>query len=219
MVDKELINTGIILVDLDGTIVNERINNTFDFLREYLRYRYKIVGIIRYKLAVMFISLISNLTKNEIFLRNLSITLCVIGVNIRDFVKFAVKCWLPYVLRNINVDVLNFIRKLEHKGYTPIMLTACIEVPATLISKYLGFKMCIATKLRFFGPLIIGISEDTYGHLKFASASRLLGFKQVQQAIYIADEASIAAEKAALYVNKIYSVNKMDNTPSLMWHV
>jgi len=218
MIDADSANFKLALIDLDGTVVDEKINNTFDFLREYLRYRYGVIGIVRYRLVVVFTSFLSKVIKNEVFLRKLFITLCTVGLNIKDLVKYAIKCWLPYILSNVNVDVLNFLRSLKHEGYTLIMLTSCIEVPAMLISNRLGFEGCIATRLRLFGPLILGISEDTYGHLKFESARRLLGCKQVQQAIYVADSASIAIEKASLYVNKVYCVNKKhscDKTISL----
>jgi len=208
MIDADSVNVKLALIDLDGTVVDEKINNTFDFLREYLRYRYGVIGIARYKLAVILTSLLSKVIRNEVFLRKLFITLCTAGLNVKDLVKYAIKCWIPYILSNVNVDVLNFLRSLKHEGYTLIMLTSYIEVPAMLISNRLGFKGCIATRLRLFGPLILGISEDTYGPLKFESARRLLGRKQVQQAVYVADSASIAIEKASLYVNKVYYVNK-----------
>ncbi|MEM4489333.1 MAG: HAD family hydrolase [Desulfurococcaceae archaeon] len=208
MVDADSIDVKLALIDLDGTVVDEKINNTFDFLREYLRYRYGVIGVARYKLAMILTSLSSKVIRNEVFLRKLFITLCTFGLNIKDLAKYAIKCWLPYILNNLNIEVLNFLRSLKQEGYTLIMLTSCIEVPAMLISNRLGFKKCIATRLRLFGPLIVGISEDTYGPLKFESARRLLGCKHVQQAIYVADSASLAIEKASLYVNKVYCVNK-----------
>jgi len=209
LISNGSINTRFILVDLDGTIVDEKINNTFDFLKSYLKYKYNIMGIARYRLATLFTLLASKIIENnDVFLRNLFIKLCIVGLDIRDLIKFTVKYWLPHISHTVNIDVLNFVRKMKKEGYIPIMLTSCIEVPARLISNYLEFEGCIATKLRLFGPLIVGISEDTYGPLKFESARRLLGCKQVQQAIYVADSASLAIEKASLYVNKIYCVNK-----------
>ncbi|MEM1717689.1 MAG: HAD family hydrolase [Desulfurococcaceae archaeon] len=208
MMDNNSVDVKLAFFDLDGTIVDEKINNTFDFLKFYLKHKYGIIGVMRYKLVSLITWFIFKVFKNEAFIRKLFITLCIFALKIDDLIQFAIKYWLPYVTRYVNVDVLNFVRKLEHEGFVPIILTACIEVPAMLISSHLGFEGCIATKLKLFGPLIVGISEDTYGPLKFESARRLLGCKQVQQAIYVADSASLAIEKASLYVNKIYCVNK-----------
>jgi len=193
-------------VDLDGTITNKGVNNTFDFLRSYF-YSYGIFGIIRYYLAKLASGLLGKLAGNEVISRRLFLALCTFGLRRSRLCDYAVRQWLKLIKIHINSTVLDLIRKLREQGYSLIMLTSCIEIPSCSIADSLDFEQCIATKFRYLGDLIIGISEDTHGQLKLQVAREKYGSNFLKHSAYIVDLESAKIESPHKFFDKIYLID------------
>jgi phosphoserine phosphatase len=197
----------VLFVDLDGTITDPSVNNTFDFLKSYLYGNYGILGIIRYHLSGLISKLLYKLVKDEALSRRLYLVLCTFGLKKSELRKYATKYWLKLVKNHMNDDVLILIGRLRDQGYSPILLTSCIEIPACQIAKFLKFEECIATRFRYLGDLIVGIAEDTYAYLKFQVVRGKYGSRIFRHAIYIVDLESAKMEYPHKFFNGIYIIS------------
>lgn len=108
----------------------------------------------------------------------------------------------------MNTITLDLIRELRSQGYSPVLLTACIEIPACQVAKSLGFEACIATKFKYIGDLIIGICEDTHACLKFRAVKNNYGSGIFKRSIYVVDLESAKIEYPHKFFNKIYLINR-----------
>jgi phosphoserine phosphatase len=201
------LRTQLLFVDLDGTIIASNINNTFDFLRSYL-YNYGIPGIIRYRLARLVSGVLFRFLKNDIVSRRFYLLISVFGMKKEELCGYAIEYWLKLIKNYLNKEVLYLLQKLRDKGYKPVLLTSCIEIPACLIAKFLGFEECIATTFRCLGDLIVGIAKDTHACLKLRIAVKRYGADAVKHATYIVDSQSASAEHPYEFIDNIYIIDK-----------
>jgi len=207
----------ILFVDLDGCITSSSINNTFDFLKSYL-YSCGTFGVIRHGLARLASGLLNLLVRNEVISRRVFLILCTFGLRKSKLFEYATKYWLKLIKNYMNGITLDLIRKLRGQGYSPVLLTSCIEIPACQIARSLRFESCIATRFRYLGDLIIGIREDTYAHLKFQVIRNRYGNNVLKHSAYIVDLESAKIEYPHKLFSKIYLISTKENERLRIYH-
>jgi len=192
-------------IDLDGTLTRPNINNTFDFLNGYLWYRYRMLGVLRYKLTGFIVNAFTKMFGlNEHVSRKLFLTLCLFGTRKERLYEYAVRYWLKIVRENLNFALFNLIIKLRREGYTRFFLaTACTEIPACTVARFLGFEDCVATKFKYIRNLVVGVLEDTYGNLKLYLIAKKYGASIFEKSIYFVDAESAKIEKPWKFFRKI----------------
>jgi len=193
----------LIIVDLDGTLTLPHVNNTFDFLKLLLFENYGILGYVKYIIASRIVSILNKVSRNEIALRRVYITLLSFGIKYNTLVRYALERWIPRIIPYLNMELIKAIEELKKKGYRVILATACIEIPAKIYCKLLRLDDCISTELKILHGMVIGVSTDTYGFLKFITLLRRYSMKSLVNAIYIADKSSVNIEHADKFVKKI----------------
>jgi len=194
----------VVFVDLDGTTTRPSINNTFDFLKGYLRYRYRMLGVLKYKLIGFIVNVLTKIFGlSEYISRELFLTLCLFGTRREHLYEYAVKCWLKVVKKNLNHALLDLIKKLKSRGYKVSLTTACIEIPACVIARFLGFEDCLATKFKYVKNMVVGISEDTYGYLKLYLIAKKYGTSIFKKSVYFVDAESAKIEKPWRFLKKV----------------
>lgn len=195
----------IMFVDLDGTVTGAAINNTYDFLRNYF-YEYDRKGIVRYHFANLVSIFAFKLFRNMVVSRRVFLTLCTIGLKKSRLNEYATRHWLKFIKNHMNSFVLELIRRLEKLGYSPIMLTSCIEIPSSQIATFLAFERCTATTFKTSKDMIVGISTDTFGQLKFNIAAKEYGSHFLKHCVYIADIDSVKVENPCRLFKEVYLV-------------
>ncbi len=193
----------IAFIDLDDTII-KGVNSTYDFIEWYLKSRYGISGCIRVKLTLIIIRILSQLIKKpSLFFRKVYLVFTLFGEPYFIILYYAT-LWIKLLieLRNINVNVLNVIRRLKSEGYNLVLLTASIDPVASVVRKVLVFDDFLSTKLKVCKGIVVGIEMDLYGHLKFMAALRKFRKKDIFNAMYVADKWSIENDIAHLFVKE-----------------
>lgn len=201
-------NTVLLLVDLDGTITRSVLNNTYTFVRMFLKFRrdpravvmhalFSVLSVIGRLLTVM------RLTR-VISLDALLITTLFFGIRREELKRFAYSWFLTLLrLGLINSPILAYINKLP-EGYSKqglsvrrILLTACTEEPACTIAKLLKFDYCIARGFHELRHVIVSVKDrEDIPFFKYRKLSRYLEQHEpnVVKALYITDIYSLKAE-------------------------
>ena len=177
-----------LFVDLDGTITQSRINNTFDFIWYFYRFnQYKSTTKMKIILKRMFdiVSLIFPFMEEKI--RGFQILTLFRGLDVDHLKKFAEEHWIKEVYRNLNKNVLDLISSYRKKGYRIVMLTACTEIPARIIGKNLNFHDVISTTFIVRNNKIEGIKEDTFANLKVKILLSKYPVDVIRNSCYITD--------------------------------
>jgi phosphoserine phosphatase len=180
-----------VFFDLDGTISKSEINNTFDFVENYLVYKKRRGSLIR----KYFITLLSRFiplgdTRRRRFLINSFYR----GLSCKDIMQYCNCCYLPLFISKVNKTVLEKIYDSKSKGNVLVLLTACTEVPAMAISEHLGFDICIPTTFRRSEDRIEGIGEDTFRDLKIKAVEKKGLERILSSSEYYVDEVDSEAE-------------------------
>lgn len=201
-----------LFVDLDGTITQSRINNTFDFIWYFYRFnRYKTKMKIILKRMFDIVSLIFPFMEEKI--RRFQILTLFRGLDVDHLKKFAEEYWIKEVYRNLNKGVLDLINYYRNKGYRLIMLTACTEIPARIIGKNLNFHDVISTTFIVRNNKIEGIKEDTFANLKVKILLSKYPVDVIRNSCYITDtphtESNLLKVFKLIYIVKNGKVTKV----------
>jgi phosphoserine phosphatase len=186
MKEHDSLNQEMAFFDLDGTIINSCINNTFDFIKMYFEYNNKYL---RLNLEKIYRILIMFLPLNEHFKWKILIYLMFCNLNYKDLINFADDIYINKIFKKFNDEVINKIRLYKEKNYKLILLTSCTEIPAKTIASYFNFDECICTLFKKRNGKIIGVEEDTFRDLKI-SAIKKRGYDKLepfQNAVYFTD--------------------------------
>ncbi len=130
--------------DLDGTISNEKINNTFTFIKEYY---YRNNRGISYNLR----RFASILIDNCFFIpgrirRSLSLKIMFYRLYRTDLINFANKVYFPLiVLPQLNKLLIKKLKKYD----VVFMITACTEIPAEQIALKLNIRLICSSVFLF----------------------------------------------------------------------
>jgi len=199
----------IILLDLDGTLTNPVINNTYTFIKLFYRFNRSLTKLQFLNILIRATRVLEKLlTKAKlssiVSVDGILITILFFGTN-RQKLKYFALLWTYILLKLYQYnEILLFIKYLlKLNSIKVIMLTACTEEPACTISKLLGFHHCIARKFVALGNLIITVKDlaniATYKYSRFVELLNTM-LKESNTAnrrtynIYIADIDSIRAE-------------------------
>ena len=202
----------VVFVDLDGTIVVPQINNTYQFIKLFAKVKRDTLRYLLYSFVLMAMPFISTiywlsrkvlgLSKNIVSLDALMITLLFAGVNVRSLREFSIK-WVHSLvrLRLINKKVLKLIKYFKRNKAKLILLTACTELPACVIAKYLGFDICLARRFLIKWDIILGVRDaDDIPLLKLKKIARLRNLLPIKEVytIYVVDKSSASIEHEIL---------------------
>ncbi len=183
---QEGISMNTVFFDLDGTISLEEFNNTFDFIELYYCYhkcRKKLL--LKYVYTILMILMPYSFIKKRRILINLLFN----NIVADDLTKFTKKCYLPIFHTKLNYNVVEKIKEYKKKGYHLVLLTACTEIPAKIISKDLGFDDCISTTFIIKDKKICGVDEDNFGDLKISALEKNLKNREfLKECIYYTDD-------------------------------
>jgi len=163
--------------DLDGTL--SKLNNTFDFLKEYFKEKYKV----RYFLLYVLDRLLPFIPIDEKFKRRFLINILIYGLNSKDMEVFYEKKYKKLFMDSLTPlgkELLN-----RDKKENIYLLTGCIEIPAKNIANTLGFPKdnIICTTLKIKNNKIKGILNDTFGNYKIIYLQRIL--KRFNEKVYL----------------------------------
>jgi phosphoserine phosphatase len=198
-----------VFVDLDGTITNQSLNNTFDFIRAFLAFKEDKIRLLVYRVIAKILDcvLLTHNQKVSNYVRRLRIKLLFYGQDKIAIDSFAKTFWITHVKKYLNIEVVNFLKELKNEGYTLILLTACVETPAKQIAEQFAFDDCICTKFRFKHGKINGVKVDCFGEFKFKSLKRKYPESATRNAAYILDYVSLPSETFTLnFFEKVYLV-------------
>lgn len=211
----------VVFVDLDGTLISPRVNNTYDFI-PFLNY-YRLRNPILLKLLTFImtrfsdaIAVVLNRLRVKIDTNAVFINTVFFWLDLR-LLKAVSLYWLRLLLAKklVRSDVMK--RIIEVKTLSPgkvevYVLTCCIEYPACSIAEMLGYK-CLSRELRKKGGIVLGLKDMQPCYItkivKYASVIKLF-IKKYQQrpfTVYIVDEESAKNEKPLLKLfNKVIIV-------------
>jgi len=206
--DKQNLNTVLLFIDLDGTITKSTVNNTYTFVRIFLKLR-KDPRVIVMRVLLTMLSITGKLLTYMRLSRVISldaflITVLFFGVRREELKRFAY-IWLLALLKLglVNTHILIYINKLvkeyEKLGLNTrkVLLTACTEEPACTIAKLLKFDHCIARRFYTLRHAIISVRDrEDIPFFKYCKLNRYLEQHRpnVVKALYIVDIYSLKAE-------------------------
>jgi len=174
--------------DLDGTITNSELNNTFDFIDHYYVFnkcRKRLIK--RCVLTLISKYLPMKMSKK----RKILLKTFFKGINIKELEKYCISYYLPIFDMYTNKEVLTSISRERVKEKSIVLLTACTEIHASIIAKELGFDECIYTSFRTENGIIKDIKEDTFANLKI-NALRRRGYEDIlERSVYYTDETGL----------------------------
>lgn len=193
-----------VFVDLDGTLTQSHVNNTYTFINLLIHSRathlrrkiYKIV----FRLSLAIISLYNLLKMGllSISLDSIFITMFLFGFDIYEIKRFS-SHWLKVLASKklINEKVLEYIRHLRNMGAKIYLITACIEYPACLIVKTFSIDKRFGRGFIAIGRYVVAVNPLSPHPLKarFLNQEHLSGNRRK---IYILDLRSAIAEKKFL---------------------
>ena len=211
----------VVFVDLDGTLINPRVNNTYDFI-QFLNY-YRLRNPILLKLLTFIMSKFSHIIAAVLSRLRVKIDTNAVFINTMLFcldlrlLKAVSLYWFHLLLikKLVRTDVMKRIIKIETLSPSRVevyVLTCCIEYPACLIAEKFGFK-CLSRELRKKGGIILGLKDIQLCYItkavKYADVIKSF-IKRCSQrlfTVYIVDEASANDEKPLLKLfNKVIIV-------------
>ncbi|MEM3986925.1 MAG: HAD family hydrolase [Desulfurococcaceae archaeon] len=192
----------IVFVDLDGTIVDTSINNTYDFIKFYFRSQKKYFKLLLYKILFKIfpiISVVINLTHlNKIIsIDGIFTTLLFIGCKVHSLEEFAIN-WINFLNQKslFNEEVLELINYFKRNGAKVYLLTACTELPAKLLGEHLRFDGILSRRFIIKKGIILGVRDlESISQLKLKYIRKIKGIVLEKSfIIYIVDEVSASLE-------------------------
>ena len=196
---------GYCFFDLDGTLVDSSINNTYHFILLYAKTNEYNLRTKIYFILIKFLPLISRihrllrLDRFKVSIDSILITVLFFGYKVEDLIRFS-SYWIHALktrakLRKISLGYINYCKL---KGYRTILLTACTEIPACILAKYLGLDDCFARRFKIYKGMIIGLKD--YEPTPLLKLKFLIESKELKNAfkIYIVDEKSALNESSVL---------------------
>jgi len=211
----------VVFVDLDGTLINPRVNNTYDFI-QFLNY-YRLRNPILLKLLTFIMSKFSHIIAAVLSRLRVKIDTSAVFINTMFFcldlrlLKAVSLYWFHLLLikKLVRTDVMKRIIKIETLSPSRVevyVLTCCIEYPACLIAEKLGYK-CLSRELRKKGGIVLGLKDMQPCYItkmvKYANVIKLFikEYSQRSFTVYIVDEESAKNEKPILKLfNKVIIV-------------
>lgn len=193
----------ILLVDLDGTITDPAINNTYNFIEIF----YKVHKMNKRILLLNFLfrnilvirRFISIFKLGKVFsIDGILISVLFFGIKKQKLEIFS-HVWSKILSKAslFNADIMFFIEQAKKmKNIKLIMFTACSEMPACVIAELLGFHYCIARRFITIRGLIIATRDlEDVSTFKYSKLIKLLNtFKSAYRKIYIIDIESAKSE-------------------------
>lgn len=202
----------VVFVDLDGTLIDPKVNNTYDFISflYYCRLRSLallklvmfIMARISYMIAIMLSKLRVKMDTSTIFIS--SALFC---SNLKRLESLSLY-WLYLLLRKkfLRTDVIKKIIKIEKMSPSRVevyVLTCCVEYPACIIAEKLGYK-CLSRELRKKGGITVGLKDIQPCYItkaeKYANTIKSVIKECLQRpyTIYIVDKESARSEEPLL---------------------
>jgi hypothetical protein len=218
----------VIFVDLDATLTDSTINNTYDYIKAYylwcLRNKFLAEAILEIVkgIALILILIMRKLHLSSIDLDTLLIDVLFLGHNTRMHHAFSL--YWTYILltrRKINIRVLALLENLKRLCITRkhceiYLFTCCTEYPACIIANKLSMK-CLAREFKSLGEIIIGLKDKgacwVVKGIKLLKIIFTYSLKKLNCAfIYITDRASAYHEGKLLKLfNKVVIINEPDH--------
>ena len=211
----------LVFVDLDGTLVDPKINNTYDFI--LFLYLYKIrsprlvklmLFLITKYLYILAIVLSKLQVKVDTYTVLISIVFCCFSSKTLRTVSLY---WIHLLFRErlIRTDIIKQVTRIKTSfpGKVEVfVLTCCVEYPACLLAEKFGFK-CLSRELRKKGDLVFSLKDAHLCHItkaeKYVNIIKLFIklYSQKPFTVYILDDASANNEKPLLTLfNKVIIV-------------
>ncbi len=194
-------NKPLLLVDLDGTITNIKINNTFDFLKYCYDRKFGEVGLILYTILNIITSTLMKILSLFQHHRNYDVeeallllvhlrVLSIFGLNYQTLMRYSYE-WVAKVLKegSLRVDILLLIKKWNAKK---ILFTACIDVVACTYARILKFDGCLARSARLSSNIQPGLQS------KLLSLKHILESSEGRNIIYVLDSSSYERERTSI---------------------
>jgi hypothetical protein len=211
----------LVFVDLDGTLVDPKVNNTYNFISFLYYHRLRsstllklimfIMTTFSYIVAAMLSKLHVKMDTNMVFVS--IVIFCFRSKTLRLFSLY----WLHLLLKKKLIRTNVIKRIIEIKTLFPgrvevFVLTCCIEYPACLLAEKFGFK-CLSRELRKKGGIVLGLKDIHLCYItkaaKYANVIKAF-IKECSQrpfTVYIVDGASANDEKHLLKLfNKVIMV-------------
>ncbi|HPR42072.1 MAG TPA: HAD family hydrolase [Candidatus Methanofastidiosa archaeon] len=174
-----------VFFDLDGTVGGPKLNNTFDFIENYLVYKKRRASLVRkYILTAISRMLPMGGRRRRAFL----IASFFKGLSYDELRQYSECCYMPLFMTHANEKVLEIVQREKGDGKRIVLLTACTEIPARTISESLGFDECIPTTFRTADGRIEGVGDDTFNDLKISALERAGLAHVMQQSDYYVDD-------------------------------
>jgi hypothetical protein len=211
----------VVFVDLDGTLINPRVNNTYDFI-PFLNY-YRLRNPILLKLLTFIVTRLSHAIAVVLNRLCVKIDNSAVFINTMFFcldlrlLKAVSLYWLRLLLvkKLVKTDVMKRIIEVEALSPSKVevyVLTCCTEYPACLMAEKLGYK-CLSRELRKRGDIVLGLKDMQPCYItkivKYANVIKLFikEYSQRPFTVYIVDEESAKNEKPLLKLfNKVIIV-------------
>jgi len=211
----------LVFVDLDGTLVVPKINNTYDFIPFLCLHKIRSPRLVK---LIVFI-----ITK---FLYTVAIVLSKLRVKVDTYallVGFVFSCFSSKTLRTVSLywihllfrerlirtDIIEQVTRIKTSflGMVEVfVLTCCVEYPACLLAEKFGFK-CLSRELRKKGNLVFSLKDAHLCYITKAEKyvniikSFIKLYSQRPFTVYIVDDASANNEKPLLTLfNKVIIV-------------
>jgi len=191
----------VVLIDLDGTITDAKINNTYDFLIYCYKRKFGKPGLLLYKLISFISKTLLLLTYNKKYIDKnyLIVTLHMkmlnaLGADVQTLSRYSSE-WILNILKQgkLRIDVLSLIKDLND---IQILFTACIDIVACNYARLLKLRDCYA---RHTYPRI---NLFTANLLKLQFLCYILKNYKPRRIIYVLDKKSYEVEKNVLkYMN------------------
>jgi len=170
----------IVFVDLDDTFV-KGVNNTWDFIYHFLKERRTIAEYMWRKLLARLVDMFPVSYAKK---RVLKILILFGLLKYKVLEKYARTIWIKRLKNNINTEILR-----NFHGISLILLTACTEIPAKVISQEFGFSDCICTEFKVTrSGRIVGIKRDAFRRRKILLLKEKFSSDVIRKSIYLTDD-------------------------------
>jgi len=208
----------VVFIDLDDTITTSKINNTYHFIKLFYKIRGDIARLLLYEFVIrimLFINKVIYTLRMLLKLSNTSSTsmdtillsILFVGYNVELLKEFSIK-WVYSLLklRLFNEKILRWIRFLKGNGAKLVLLTACTELPACVIAKYLGFDTCFARRFITKWSIVMGMKDVE--SIPILKLKNIIKFKKMLSCnnvcvVYIVDKTSASVEQQ-LFKTKMF---------------
>ncbi len=175
-----------VFFDLDGTLVDSKLNNTFIFIAGYYASR-DMQGRLLLQWAWKACARLGFRDEGE--RRRWLIGKLFSGISYDDLAHYAKTEYQQNVDARRNEEIYAILGAHQDAGDMTVMVTACTEIPARCIAASWGVDTCVCTTFSTNDGIITGVGTDTYGVGKL-SALAAAGYdnQALSSGIYYVDE-------------------------------